>query len=109
MSKPKGYELGWMSVAAHKKAGTDPEKFGFYRAEFIAGNDVLLEGASIIGTIKSGPRKGRPKYAKETTMVTITKRDTEVAQSDYEEETDNCWQCLGIGFYQGKPCKRCKP
>jgi len=81
---------------------------------------IEMQGAVPIGEYKSGPRKGRPKWPKESECQTIWLKDSEMDEvaAEWESETGKCHKCDGSGqeFWawsakdgtKTRTCKRCE-
>jgi hypothetical protein len=93
MSKPQGFEFGFISVAAYKKI-VNQSSFMFFRSECITGG-FLLTGATSSRTFSKGKRKGRPCFDGEKQKVLVTKEEVKKAEEEYESSTGNCSRCLG--------------
>jgi hypothetical protein len=76
-----------------------------------------IKGAVPIGTISRGPRKGSPKWPKESQRYFVKWDDFEKLKLDWELETGKCYVCDGTGqeligssVSEGdryRQCKRC--
>jgi hypothetical protein len=88
----------WMTAAARKKLNQG-ESWHWCKAEVI-GDDLLLEGG-IPDVFVKGKRAGRHKWAGiALTKCVITRADTDLARSEYEEATGKCCECAGTGQRQ---------
>lgn len=81
---------------------------------------IRVWGSVPIGTIRSGPRKGRPKWPKEKDLETvfIRRKDMDALAEEWERETGVCHICEGSRKQQYgwskkngamfRDCDRCK-
>lgn len=83
-------------VVANRKLGDVPG-FQWYRFECVGDDAIVFTGAIVVGTVTKGPRKGRPKYAKETRSVVVTDAEEHAEYRRFESETGKCGTCLGKG------------
>lgn len=109
---PKHYEIGFISVAAARKNS----EVTYFSSESVEGG-FILTGAAVTGTVTRGPRKGRPKYARDKVRVIVSSQEVAAEEQRYERETGKCLVCLGSGqefaSWSRKegvcysPCRRC--
>jgi hypothetical protein len=86
------------TVANHKLAamGKAHKDFKWYAFECV-GPDIMFTGAVVTGIVSKGPRKGRPRYARESIRVVVTDAECDAAYLRYEAETGKCGDCVGKG------------
>lgn len=58
---------------------------------------VKVTGAVPSGVVKSGARKGRPKFPKELETIWMKHSDIAGVKADWERETGRCCECWGTG------------
>jgi hypothetical protein len=94
--KTKTYKhtIGDAMALAESKKPTGWKAFRWQQAD----GGHIVTGAIPIGTYRSGPRKGRPKYPKDSQIVVVTTEELNAKAKEYEKETGNCWECKGTGL-----------
>lgn len=60
-------------------------------------SDLIVRGAVPVGEFKSGPRKGRAKFAKPFDSCVVTEAEAKAAAVAWEAETGKCSKCQGTG------------
>lgn len=96
-----------------------PDGWKWFRLERM-NNGTLVTGGVPIGVVKSGKRKGRPKWGpmKTADRVFVADADLDAEKSRYEREEGKCHECYGDGQtiasfhvtegHTYRTCSRCK-
>lgn len=118
---PDDHDPFWL-VIARRKLSVGPE-WKWCRIEAIdksarpnVRRDMIVEGGIPV-LIKSGPRKGRPKWnRKECLTAVVTEEEIAAEAAAYEREIGKCSDCRGtkktvLGFGKGgttyRECRKC--
>lgn len=82
---------------ADRKLGAVVQDFEWYAFECIGDDAIKFTGAVKVGVVTKGPRKGRPKFSKESRSVVVTRAEEVVEYERFERETGKCGDCMGRG------------
>jgi len=92
--------MDWFNEAAKRFHGKpDGWLWASLNARDAPDGFIKITGGIPTGTVKTGPRKGRPKWPPEKDLETIWLRIGEIDQikRDWSDQTGLCSECLGTG------------